>query len=75
MKTPQTLAMMIGTYGNKISRENLLSSSAHFKISTQDAENMLDEILGWKDELKEHYTEHLTKSDFEHIWNLIPDIL
>lgn len=72
---PQTLTMMIGTYGNKISRENLLSSSAHFKISTQDAENMLDETLGWKDELKEHYREHLTKSDFEHIWNLIPDIL
>lgn len=71
---PQTLAMTIGTYGNKISRDNLLSSSAHFKIDPRDAENMLDEVLGWKDELKEHYREYLSENDFEHIWNLIPEI-
>lgn len=71
---PTTLAMQIGDDGTKITRKNLLSSASSFKIENEVAKDMLDEILSWKDELKNHYIELLSPQDFEIVWSKIPNI-
>lgn len=71
---PTLLSMKIGDEGEKITRSNLLSSASSFKIEQQKAEKIVDEILGWKEELKNHYQEILSSQDFETVWSKIPKI-
>jgi len=55
----QTLAMAVGREGSGISRSNLLSHHAHFALSRDRAEQVLEEVAGWEEELKEHYGQFL----------------
>lgn len=71
---PTLLSMEIGDEGKRISRSNLLSSASSFKIEQEKAEKIVDEILGWKEELKNHYKEILSPQDFETVWIKIPKI-
>jgi len=51
----KTLAMAVGREGTQISRQNLLSHHTHFALSREHAEHVLDEVIGWEQELKEYY--------------------
>lgn len=55
----QTLAMAVGRDGSQISRSNLLSHHAHFALSRDQAEQLLDEVAGWEEELKDYYGQWL----------------
>jgi len=61
----QTLAMAVGREGRKISRSNLLSHHTHFALSREGAEQVLDEVAGWEDELRAHYGKWLTGADLD----------
>ncbi|WP_296262684.1 MULTISPECIES: hypothetical protein [unclassified Pseudomonas] len=59
----QTLAMAVGKEGRKISRANLLSHHAHFALSHDEAQALLEEVAGWADELKAYYGKWLVGTD------------
>lgn len=59
----QTLAMAVGKEGRKISRANLLSHHAHFALSRDEAQALLEEVAGWADELKAYYGKWLVGAD------------
>ncbi|MEB0039496.1 HipA domain-containing protein [Pseudomonas sp. MH10] len=61
----QTLAMAVGREGTKINRKNLLSHHAHFALSLDHAEHVLDEVAGWEQELKEYYGQWLQGAELE----------
>lgn len=56
----QALAMEVGMQGNALSRANLLSQHAHFALTQEQAEFILDEVAGWEQALKDHYAQYLT---------------
>lgn len=55
----QTLSMAVGRDGNQISRANLLSHHTHFALTRDHAEQLLDEVIGWEEELKDYYAQWL----------------
>jgi serine/threonine-protein kinase HipA len=55
----QTLAMAVGREGSQISRSNLVSHHAHFALSRDHAEQVLEEVAGWEEALKDHYGQFL----------------
>lgn len=57
---PSQLAMATGKQGRGISRENLLSHTAHFGLSTEGACKVLNEVASWENELKAYYCQQLT---------------
>jgi serine/threonine-protein kinase HipA len=61
---PTQLAMQIGEQGRVINRENLLSMCAQFKLTRVEAEQILDEVASWENELREIYREELTSDDY-----------
>jgi serine/threonine-protein kinase HipA len=40
--------MAVGREGRQISRANLLSHHAHFALTREQAEQLLEEVAGWK---------------------------
>lgn len=62
---PQGLSMRIGKFGQKISRENILSMAAQFLLTESQALAILQEILSWESELIQHYQRLLTAHDAE----------
>ena len=62
---PQGLSMQIGLFGNQISRENVLSMANQFLLSVDQAQNILDEMIGWESELVQYYHSILTSHDAE----------
>ncbi|WEL53015.1 type II toxin-antitoxin system HipA family toxin [Pseudomonas kermanshahensis] len=61
----QTLAMAVGREGSQISRANMLSHHAHFALTREHAEHLLEEVAGWEDELKAYYAQVLAGSDLD----------
>ncbi|AJQ47150.1 MULTISPECIES: type II toxin-antitoxin system HipA family toxin [Pseudomonas] len=59
----QTLAMAVGREGRQISRANLLSHHAHFALTREQAEQLLEEVAGWEQALKAHYQRLLAGED------------
>lgn len=59
----KTLAMAVGRDGSSISRTNMLSHHAHFALSRAQAEQVLNEVASWEDELKAHYGKWLRGTD------------
>ncbi|MDR6711519.1 serine/threonine-protein kinase HipA [Pseudomonas hunanensis] len=55
----QTLAMAVGREGTRISRSNLLSHHKHFALSLDAAEQMLNDVASWDEELKVYYGQWL----------------
>lgn len=60
---PPTLSMAVGRHGRTISRINLLSHSAHFALTTDQAEEVLCEVIGWDAELRRHYESTLKPTE------------
>lgn len=50
--SPTRLAMKIGSQGEIINRENLLSMCEHFQLSTHEAQQIIDEIYSVQDEIQ-----------------------
>ena len=61
----QTLAMAVGRDGNQISRTNLLSHHSHFALTRENAEHLLDEVIGWEEELKDYYAQWLQGEELQ----------
>jgi serine/threonine-protein kinase HipA len=61
----QTLAMAVGRDGNQISRTNLLSHHSHFALTREHAEHLLDEVIGWEEELKDYYAQWLQGEELQ----------
>ncbi|MFZ4965094.1 type II toxin-antitoxin system HipA family toxin [Pseudomonas gingeri] len=61
----QTLAMAVGREGAQISRRNLLSHHEHFALAREQAEQVLDEVIGWEQELKEYYGRWLQGAELQ----------
>lgn len=59
----RTLAMAVGREGSQISRANLLSHHAHFSLSREHAEHVLNEVASWEEELKDYYAQWLRKDE------------
>lgn len=62
--SPTRLSMKIGTQGELINRDNLLSMHAHFHLSLDEAIAVVDEVASWEDEIRELYRTKLSSSDF-----------
>ncbi|MDF0729130.1 type II toxin-antitoxin system HipA family toxin [Pseudomonas entomophila] len=60
---PARLAMGIGRYGHEISRRNLLSQVEHYGLSQEQAEVIIDEVIGWAPDLKAHYLQCLREPE------------
>ena len=52
-----------GRDGSAINRTNMLSHHAHFALSRTQAEQVLNEVASWEDELKAHYGKWLRGTD------------
>ena len=63
----QTLSMAVGRDGNQISRANLLSHHTHFALTRDHAEQVLDEVIGWEEELKDYYAQWLRGEELERV--------
>ena len=61
----QALAMAVGRDGNQISRTNLLSHHSHFALTREHAEHLLDEVIGWEEELKDYYAQWLQGEELQ----------
>lgn len=61
----QALAMAVGRDGNQISRTNLLSHHSHFALNREHAEHLLDEVIGWEEELKDYYAQWLQGEELQ----------
>ncbi|KPA96758.1 MULTISPECIES: HipA domain-containing protein [Pseudomonas] len=61
----QALAMAVGREGTRISRNNLLSHHEHFALSREQAEQMLDEVISWEQELKDYYGQWLNGAELQ----------
>ena len=61
----QALAMAVGRDGPRISRRNLLSHHRNFALSREHAEHILDEVIGWEQELKEYYGRWLQGTELQ----------
>lgn len=61
----KALAMAVGIEGRQLSRANLLSQHQHFALSRVEAEAILDEVISWESELREHYSQFLTGRDLD----------
>jgi len=61
----QALAMAVGRDGNQISRANLLSHHSHFALTREHAEHLLDEVIGWEEELKDYYAQWLQGEELQ----------
>ena len=61
----KTLAMAVGRSGSQISRANLLSHHAHFALSRDEAGEVLEEVAGWEEELKDYYGHWLKGQDLQ----------
>ncbi|WP_095108747.1 type II toxin-antitoxin system HipA family toxin [Pseudomonas sp. Irchel 3E20] len=57
--SPAYLSMAVGREGRVINRGNLLSHAAHFGLAPQQASDLLDEVIGWEPQLREHYGQQL----------------
>ncbi|WP_256676727.1 type II toxin-antitoxin system HipA family toxin [Pseudomonas sp. H3(2019)] len=64
-ESPATMAMALGNEGTLISRQNILSHHEHFGLDLQGAETILDRVLSWESELREHYMAQLSGVDYE----------
>lgn len=62
---PQGLSMQIGIYGTQMGRENVLSMANQFLLSPDQAQMILDEMIGWEAELIQYYRSQLTPHDAE----------
>ncbi|NUT73834.1 type II toxin-antitoxin system HipA family toxin [Pseudomonas sp. C1C7] len=71
LESPATMAMALGKEGKRISRRNILSHHQHFGLDLLSAEALLDKVLGWESELREHYARHLTGEDHAAAVNAI----
>lgn len=65
IESPATMAMALGREGTLISRQNMLSHHEHFGLDMTAAEAILDRVLGWEAELREHYGVQLVGVDYE----------
>ncbi|MCE6978122.1 type II toxin-antitoxin system HipA family toxin [Pseudomonas frederiksbergensis] len=65
VESPATMAMALGNEGTRISRKNILSHHEHFGLDLRGAETILDQVLGWESELREHYAAQLSGVDHE----------
>lgn len=63
--SPPYLSMAVGRSGRVVTRENLLSHCMHFALTPQQAASVLDEVIGWEDELGAHYGRHLDGAELE----------
>ncbi|MFF7061409.1 HipA domain-containing protein [Pseudomonas sp. NPDC008258] len=61
----KALAMSVGREGSQVSRSNLLSHHAHFALARDQAEQLLEEVAGWEQELKDHYAQFLSGADLD----------
>ncbi|HCN46090.1 MAG TPA: type II toxin-antitoxin system HipA family toxin [Pseudomonas sp.] len=59
------LSMSVGIDGARVSRSNLLSQHRHFALDKDDAEEVLERVAGWADELRDHYGEFLNGKTLE----------
>lgn len=60
---PQRLAMAIGRYGHELSRRNLLSQVEHYGLREDQAEAVIDEVVGWATDLEAHYHAYLQEPE------------
>ena len=63
----QTLSMAVGRDGNQISRANLLSHHTHFALTRDHAEQVLDEVIGWEEELQDYYSRWVRGEELERV--------
>lgn len=49
--------------GHRINLANLLSEHARFAVSLNHAEHLLEQVAGWAEELREHYSQSLSGDD------------
>lgn len=63
----QTLSMAVGRDGNQISRANLLSHHTHFALTRDLAEHVLDEVIGWEEELQDYYSRWVRGEELERV--------
>ncbi|MFJ4373620.1 type II toxin-antitoxin system HipA family toxin [Pseudomonas japonica] len=49
------MSMSVGIDGVKVSRSNLLSQHRHFALVRDEAEDILERVAGWADELRDYY--------------------
>ncbi|MDG9881971.1 type II toxin-antitoxin system HipA family toxin [Pseudomonas sp. GD04058] len=59
------MSMSVGVEGANVSRANLLSQHRHFSLEGDEAEEMLEEVAGWAEELRDYYGNFLKGQTLE----------